>query len=213
MHRHAAGHQADPAVAHDGQARASGLPAHRRASDHDGDKRESGERAAESLHAPMIARRPAPTPIPDSPACSSNAFRTAPSSNSSWRARRSTRSIPALCNDLRSALADAVAGGAQGIVLSGGPKVFSAGLDVPFLLSLGDDRAALLAAWSAFFDAARALAAIARAGGRRHRRPCARRRLRARAVLRLSRDGRRPVSASASTKRRSAWSHPKASST
>ena len=64
---------------------------------------------------------------------------------------------PTLCNDLRTALAEAIAGGAQGIVLSGGPKVFSAGLDVPFLLSLGEDRAALLSAWSAFFDAARAL--------------------------------------------------------
>jgi enoyl-CoA hydratase/carnithine racemase len=31
-------------------------------------------------------------------------------------------------------------------------------LDVPFLLSLGDDQAALLQAWTAFFDAARALA-------------------------------------------------------
>ncbi|MUV15173.1 enoyl-CoA hydratase/isomerase family protein [Noviluteimonas gilva] len=65
---------------------------------------------------------------------------------------------PTLCNDLRTALAAAIDGGAQGIVLSGGPKVFSAGLDVPFLLSLGDDRAALFTAWSAFFDAARALA-------------------------------------------------------
>ncbi len=65
---------------------------------------------------------------------------------------------PTLCNDLRTALADAIAGGAQGIVLSGGPKVFSAGLDVPFLLSLGEDRTALLSAWSAFFDVARALA-------------------------------------------------------
>jgi len=65
---------------------------------------------------------------------------------------------PALCNDLREALAAAVRDGAQGIVLSGGPKVFSAGLDVPYLLSLGDDRAALLSAWSAFFDCARAIA-------------------------------------------------------
>ena len=31
-------------------------------------------------------------------------------------------------------------------MLAGGPKVFSAGLDVPFLLSLGDDQAALLQA-------------------------------------------------------------------
>jgi enoyl-CoA hydratase/carnithine racemase len=65
---------------------------------------------------------------------------------------------PTLCNDLRTSLAEAIAGGAQGILLSGGPKVFSAGLDVPFLLSLGDDRVALMSAWSAFFDAARALA-------------------------------------------------------
>ncbi len=64
---------------------------------------------------------------------------------------------PALCNDLAQALAGAVANGAGGIVLSGGPKVFSAGLDVPFLLSLGDDQAALLQAWTVFFDAARAL--------------------------------------------------------
>lgn len=65
---------------------------------------------------------------------------------------------PVLCNELRHALASAIATGARGIILSGGPKVFSAGLDVPFLLSLGDDRAALKAAWEAFFDAARALA-------------------------------------------------------
>lgn len=64
---------------------------------------------------------------------------------------------PQLCNDLSDALTAALANGAQGIVLSGGPKVFSAGLDVPFLLSLGDDQAALLNAWTAFFDAARAL--------------------------------------------------------
>ena len=49
-------------------------------------------------------------------------------------------------------------GGAQGIVLAGGAKVFSAGLDVPHLLSLGDDREALMSAWQSFFDAARAVA-------------------------------------------------------
>ncbi|GAA5076373.1 enoyl-CoA hydratase/isomerase family protein [Lysobacter panacisoli] len=65
---------------------------------------------------------------------------------------------PALCGDLRTALAAAIAGGAQGIVLSGGTKVFSAGLDVPYLVSLGDDRAALMAAWEAFFNAALAIA-------------------------------------------------------
>ncbi len=65
---------------------------------------------------------------------------------------------PALCQALTAAIAHAIASGAHGIVLAGGPKVFSAGLDVPFLLSLGDDRDALLSAWNAFFDAARALA-------------------------------------------------------
>lgn len=65
---------------------------------------------------------------------------------------------PTLCGALRDALADAVDGGARGIVLSGGAKVFSAGLDVPYLLSLGDDRDALTRAWEAFFEAARALA-------------------------------------------------------
>jgi enoyl-CoA hydratase/carnithine racemase len=65
---------------------------------------------------------------------------------------------PALCRGLVDAIDEAVAGGARALVLSGGPKVFSAGLDVPHLLSLGDDREALSAAWSAFFDAARALA-------------------------------------------------------
>jgi enoyl-CoA hydratase/carnithine racemase len=66
---------------------------------------------------------------------------------------------PALCGDLRRALAQAVEGDAQGIVLSGGPKVFSAGLDVPYLLRLGDDRDALFTAWDGFFSAARDLAA------------------------------------------------------
>jgi enoyl-CoA hydratase/carnithine racemase len=65
---------------------------------------------------------------------------------------------PALCGDLSEAIAEAVAQGAQGLVLAGGPKVFSAGLDVPHLVSLGDDRNALTAAWESFFRAARALA-------------------------------------------------------
>jgi enoyl-CoA hydratase/carnithine racemase len=65
---------------------------------------------------------------------------------------------PALCEALTQAVADALHADAQGIVLSGGPKVFSAGLDVPYLLSLGDDRARLTSAWEAFFNAARALA-------------------------------------------------------
>ena len=45
-------------------------------------------------------------------------------------------------------------GGAQGIVLAGGQKVCSAGLDVPYLLSLGEDHAALTDAWTRFFRAA-----------------------------------------------------------
>lgn len=65
---------------------------------------------------------------------------------------------PELCRALADALASAVADGAQALVLSGGPKVFSAGLDVPFLLSLGEERHALAAAWEGFFVAARALA-------------------------------------------------------
>ena len=65
---------------------------------------------------------------------------------------------PALCAALARAIDAAVAAGARGLVLSGGPKVFSAGLDVPFLVSLGDDRAALTAAWEGFFAAARVLA-------------------------------------------------------
>lgn len=68
---------------------------------------------------------------------------------------------PDLCRALGSAVATAVAQGAKGLVLSGNPKVFSAGLDVPFLLSLEDDRRALLAGWGAFFDAIRALAGSA----------------------------------------------------
>ncbi|MFC7300471.1 enoyl-CoA hydratase/isomerase family protein [Cognatiluteimonas weifangensis] len=65
---------------------------------------------------------------------------------------------PQLCADLVAAVAAAVDAGAQGLVLAGGPKVFSAGLDVPYLVALGDDRAALRAAWEGFFEAARALA-------------------------------------------------------
>lgn len=65
---------------------------------------------------------------------------------------------PALCGAIRDALATAVTGGARGIALTSGPSVFSAGLDVPYLMSLGDDREALLHAWEAFFGAARAIA-------------------------------------------------------
>ncbi|MBE2210083.1 MAG: enoyl-CoA hydratase/isomerase family protein [Xanthomonadaceae bacterium] len=66
---------------------------------------------------------------------------------------------PALCLALAAAVDQAVTDGAHGILLSGGARVFSAGLDVPYLMSLGEDRAALGEAWQAFFAAARALAA------------------------------------------------------
>ena len=65
---------------------------------------------------------------------------------------------PALCNALTDAIAQAITDGVHGLVLSGGPKVFSAGLDVPHLLSLGQDRNTLQSAWEAFFGAARAVA-------------------------------------------------------
>lgn len=65
---------------------------------------------------------------------------------------------PALCDCISAALRRAIDGGAQGIVLAGGQNVFSAVLDVPFLLSLGEDRAALTDAWTRFFRAAQALA-------------------------------------------------------
>lgn len=66
---------------------------------------------------------------------------------------------PALCSGLSRALEEAFAQDARGVVLSGGEKVFSAGLDVPYLLSLGSDRDALRQAWEGFFSAARTLAA------------------------------------------------------
>ena len=63
-----------------------------------------------------------------------------------------------LCRALIEALNAALDHGVRGIVLTGNPKIFSAGMDVPYLMSLGDDRKALLDAWQAFFGAARTLA-------------------------------------------------------
>ncbi len=64
---------------------------------------------------------------------------------------------PELCRAIAEAVPAAVAAGASGIVLSGGPKVFSAGLDVPYLMTLrSHDEVG--AAWTDFFAAARALA-------------------------------------------------------
>ena len=63
-----------------------------------------------------------------------------------------------LCRALIAALDTAMGEGVRGIVLSGGEKVFSAGMDVPHLLSHGDNRDALLDTWQAFFGVARTLA-------------------------------------------------------
>ena len=65
---------------------------------------------------------------------------------------------PELCRALIAALEQALADDVHGIVIAGNPKIFSAGLDVPYLVSLGDDERALLEAWQAFFGAARMLA-------------------------------------------------------
>jgi enoyl-CoA hydratase/carnithine racemase len=63
---------------------------------------------------------------------------------------------PELLSTLRAAVQAAPSEGARGIVLTGGSKVFSGGMDVPHLMGL--DRAALKAGWSTLFAAARALA-------------------------------------------------------
>jgi enoyl-CoA hydratase/carnithine racemase len=65
-----------------------------------------------------------------------------------------------LCRALIAALDAAVAEGVRGVVLSGNEKVFSAGLDVPHLMSHGDNRAALQDSWGAFFGATRTLAEL-----------------------------------------------------
>lgn len=64
---------------------------------------------------------------------------------------------PELLTGLRDAVRSAPGDGARGIVIAGGPKVFSAGLDVPHLLTL--DRPDLEAAWRVFFEAAHTIAA------------------------------------------------------
>ncbi len=63
---------------------------------------------------------------------------------------------PALVKRLRRAVESAPQDGARGIVLSGRPGMFSAGLDVPVLLQL--DRAALIVFWRDFFGLCAALA-------------------------------------------------------
>lgn len=68
--------------------------------------------------------------------------------------------VNALSPELIVALRDAVLGaaddGARGVVLSGRPGMFSAGLDVPAFLAL--DRDGVSAAWTAFFELLDAIA-------------------------------------------------------
>ncbi len=61
-----------------------------------------------------------------------------------------------LISALRGAIAGAPGSGARALVLSGRPGMFSAGLDVPYLLNL--DRAAIAAAWEDFYGLMEALA-------------------------------------------------------
>lgn len=63
---------------------------------------------------------------------------------------------PELLVALRTAVQEAPAQGARGIVLSGGAKVFSAGMDVPHLMGL--DAAGLKSGWASLFAAGRAIA-------------------------------------------------------
>lgn len=63
---------------------------------------------------------------------------------------------PSLVSALRQAIADAAGQGFRAVVLSGQPKMFSAGLDVVELLQL--DRAGMIAFWNDFFGLMAALA-------------------------------------------------------
>ena len=64
---------------------------------------------------------------------------------------------PALMDEIRSAVEGAVADGVEAVVLSGRPGMFSAGLDVPYLLTL--DRDGITDAWQRFFSLLGSLAA------------------------------------------------------
>jgi len=63
---------------------------------------------------------------------------------------------PDLVRALREAVASAPQEGAQALIISGAPGIFSAGLDVPFLLTL--DRERMRAFWSEFLGMCAALA-------------------------------------------------------
>ena len=62
-----------------------------------------------------------------------------------------------LLEALEAAVLAAPSRGARAIVISGGEKAFSGGLDVPYLMGL--DRNGLKRCWSRFFAASRAIAA------------------------------------------------------
>lgn len=64
--------------------------------------------------------------------------------------------MQALARALEDSFADAQV---AGVVLSGNERVFSGGLDVPHLISHGQDRDALRATWSAFLGLAGVIAA------------------------------------------------------
>ncbi|KAF1055439.1 MAG: putative enoyl-CoA hydratase echA17 [Stenotrophomonas maltophilia] len=63
-----------------------------------------------------------------------------------------------LCRQLIHALEQAMAEDAHGVILSGSERIFTGGMDVPHLLSHGDDKHKLLDSWNAFFGAVRTVA-------------------------------------------------------
>ena len=133
LHRHAAGQQADPAVAHHGGMRTRVAHAGEASAMTGEDERRKQRDGGGFVHAAYDSRPPTSR---RSPACrSSNASTTAPSVELKLARPPVNALNPALCSDLPHARSpQAVDDGVQGIVLSGGPKVFSAGLDVPYLL-------------------------------------------------------------------------------
>ena len=63
-----------------------------------------------------------------------------------------------LCRALIVTLNQAMADDVQGVVLSGSERIFTGGMDVPYLLRHGEDKHKLLDSWQAFFGATRTLA-------------------------------------------------------
>lgn len=63
-----------------------------------------------------------------------------------------------LCRQLIHAVEMAMAEDAHGVILSGSERIFTGGMDVPHLLSHGDDKHKLLDSWNAFFGAVRTIA-------------------------------------------------------